>query len=116
MMTDRQKQLVKNAEAHRQLVLDAERWLWAHPQTGYTEWQANEYLVEKYESLGYELVKAGNIPGFYTDNKTGRPGPTAAATTAKAPPFWVWPPPSKSPALWTVSRAPSASWPSPPRR
>ena len=47
MMTDRQKQLVKNAEAHRQLVLDAERWLWAHPQTGYTEWQANEYLVEK---------------------------------------------------------------------
>ena len=76
MMTDRQKQLVKNAEAHRQLVLDAERWLWAHPQTGYTEWQANEYLVEKYESLGYELVKAGNIPGFYTDIKTGRPGPT----------------------------------------
>ncbi len=75
-MTDRQKQLVKNAEAHRQLVLDAERWLWAHPQTGYTEWQANEYLVEKYESLGYELVKAGNIPGFYTDIKTGRPGPT----------------------------------------
>ena len=73
MMTDRQKQLVKNAEAHRQLVLDAERWLWAHPQTGYTEWQANEYLVEKYESLGYELVKAGNIPGFSTDIKTGRP-------------------------------------------
>ena len=58
------------------MILEAERWLWAHPQTGFTEWQANEYLTEKFESLGYTLTQAGNIPGFYTDLDTGRPGPT----------------------------------------
>lgn len=75
-MTDRQRQIVQNADAHRKLILDAERWLWAHPQTGYTEWEANRYLTEKFEALGYRLVQAGNIPGFYTDVVTGAPGPT----------------------------------------
>ena len=62
-MTDRQQLIVNNVDTVRQLILDAERWIWAHPQTGYTEWQAHDYLVEKYEALGYTLVKAGNIPG-----------------------------------------------------
>ncbi len=70
-MTDRQQLIVNNVDTVRQLILDAERWIWAHPQTGYTEWQAHDYLVEKYEALGYTLVKAGNIPGFYTDVETG---------------------------------------------
>ena len=74
-MTDRQQQLVKNVDAHKQMILDAERWLWAHPQTGYTEWEAHNYLVEKFEALGYTLTLAGNIPGFYTDIDTGKPGP-----------------------------------------
>lgn len=39
---------------------------------------AHDYLVEKYEALGYTLVKAGNIPGFYTDVETGKPGPKVA--------------------------------------
>jgi len=83
-MNEKQKLIVRNVDAHRQLILDAERWLWAHPQTGYTEWQAHNYLVEKFQELGYELVLAGeikgfgNIPGFYTDVTTGRPGPTLA--------------------------------------
>ncbi len=77
-MTDRQQQIVNNVDTVRQLILDAERWIWAHPQTGYTEWQAHDYLVEKYEALGYTLVKAGNIPGFYTDVETGKPGPKVA--------------------------------------
>ena len=63
-MTDRQQLIVNNVDTVKQLILDAERWIWAHPQTGYTEWQAHDYLVEKYEALGYTLVKAGNIPGF----------------------------------------------------
>ena len=71
-MTDRQQLIVNNVDTVRQLILDAERWIWAHPQTGYTEWQAHDYLVEKYEALGYTLVKAGNIPGFYTDVETGK--------------------------------------------
>ena len=77
-MTDRQQLIVNNVDTAKQLILDAERWIWAHPQTGYTEWQAHDYLVEKYEALGYTLVKAGNIPGFYTDVETGKPGPKVA--------------------------------------
>lgn len=74
-MNERQQQIVENVNRHRQMVLEAERWLWAHPQTGYTEWEAHGYMKEKFESFGYELILAGNIPGFYTDVDTGRPGP-----------------------------------------
>lgn len=74
-MTERQQIHIKNVDAHKQLILDAERWIWAHPQTGYTEWEAHGYLKEKFEALGYGLTLAGNIPGFYTDIDTGRPGP-----------------------------------------
>lgn len=75
-MTDRQQLIIKNVDRIRPMILEAERWLWAHPQTGFTEWQANGYLTEKFESLGYSLTQAGNIPGFYTDIDTGKPGPT----------------------------------------
>jgi amidohydrolase len=33
-------------------------------------------MAEIFESFGYELTMAGNIPGFYTTLDTGRPGPT----------------------------------------
>ena len=74
-MTERQQRIVKNVDIHRQMILDAERWLWQHPQTGYTEWEAHAYLKEKFEMLGYVLNEAGNIPGFYTDLDTGKTGP-----------------------------------------
>jgi len=74
-MNEMQEFLTNKVEKYKSLILDAERWLWAHPQTGYTEWQANEYLTEKFEALGYKLIQAGNIPGFYTDLDTGKPGP-----------------------------------------
>lgn len=74
-MNTRQEQIAKNVDLHRQMILDAERWLWAHPQTGFTEWEAHEYLKERFEAMGYELTLAGNIPGFYTDLETGKPGP-----------------------------------------
>ena len=83
-MNEKQQLILKNVDLHKQEVLDAERWLWAHPQTGYTEWEANEYLIEKWEALGYKLVRAdqdpnyGKIPGFYTDIDTGKPGPMFA--------------------------------------
>ena len=75
-MTDRQQLIVKNVDQVKSMILEAERWLWAHPQTGFTEWQANGYLTDKFEALGYTLTQAGNIPGFYTDVDTGKPGPT----------------------------------------
>ncbi|MBQ1525110.1 MAG: hypothetical protein IIZ55_08285, partial [Firmicutes bacterium] len=83
-MNAKQQLIVKNVDAHRQEILDAERWIWQHPQVGYTEWQANEYLIERFEAMGYKLVRAdqdpnyGKIPGFYTDVDTGKPGPCLA--------------------------------------
>ena len=47
----------------------------SHPACGYEEWEASDHLAEAYEALGYTLTRAGDIPGFYTDIDTGRPGP-----------------------------------------
>ena len=77
-MTPRQQQIVKNVDKYRQDILDAERWIWQHPEVGYTEWQTNAYLLERFRSYGYEPVEAGDIPGFYADVDTGRPGPCLA--------------------------------------
>jgi len=65
-------------KSHTPLILEAERWLWAHPETGFSEHQTQEYLTQKYESLGYFVVRAENIPGFYVDIDTKREGPTVA--------------------------------------
>lgn len=75
MLNDRQKRLAGLIDDNRQMILDTERFIWAHPETGYREWQTEAYLETTFTSLGYTLVKAGDIPGFYTDLDTGRPGP-----------------------------------------
>lgn len=62
-------------EKHRREILDAERHIWNDPETGFREWNTCKYLSELYEKAGYKLTMAGNIPGFYTDIDTGRPGP-----------------------------------------
>lgn len=62
-------------DKHRQLILDAQDYIWANPETGYREVKTSKYLEYAFEKLGYEIVKAGNIPGFYTVIDTGRPGP-----------------------------------------
>ncbi|MCF0112258.1 MAG: amidohydrolase [Erysipelotrichaceae bacterium] len=81
-MSTVKERILKASEAVEPLALEAERYIWNHPETGYTEWQTNEYLIEKFEQLGYTPVRAdhderfGKIPGFYTDVDTGKPGPT----------------------------------------
>lgn len=70
------QKLIDAVEKNGQLTKDALDYLWKNPETGYKEWKAHAYLTEKFRALGYELVEAGNIPGFYTDVDTGRPGPT----------------------------------------
>ena len=62
-------------EKHRQLILDAERYIWKNPETGYKEFKTSKYLAEKFEALGYKLTYAEGITGFYTVIDTGRPGP-----------------------------------------
>ena len=62
-------------EKHREKILEVERYIWKHPETGFKEWNTTKYLAEIFEAAGYELTMAGDIPGFYTDIDTGRPGP-----------------------------------------
>jgi amidohydrolase len=62
-------------ERNRGLILEAERYIWNNPEVGYKEWKTSAYLESKFKELGYKLVKAGNIPGFYADLDTGIPGP-----------------------------------------
>ena len=62
-------------EKHSQLILDAERYIWNHAETGYKEVQTSAYLEKIFRELGYELTMAGNIPGFVTVLDTGKPGP-----------------------------------------
>ena len=72
-------ELAKNlAKKHAQLMLDAERFIWKHPETGYKEWKTHEYLETEFAKLGYELTLAGDIPGFTAEIDTGKPGPKIA--------------------------------------
>ena len=63
-------------DGYRDRIEAAFRYIWANPETGYKEWKTHAYLAKEFRELGYELVEAGNIPGFYTDLDTGRSGPT----------------------------------------
>ena len=67
--------VLQKMETYRALMFEAERWIWAHPQTGFQEWKAHHYLKEKFAALGYRVTEAGNIPGFYFDIDTGKAGP-----------------------------------------
>lgn len=62
-------------EKYSKLIYDAQNYIWANPETGYREVKTSKYMEEQFEVLGYELIKAENIPGFYTVIDTGRPGP-----------------------------------------
>jgi len=64
------------AERHADLIGKAFDYIWANPETGYKEWKTHEYLKKKFQSLGYELKEAGNIPGFCAEIDTGKKGPT----------------------------------------
>ena len=63
-------------EKYRELILEAERYIWQNPETGYKEHVTSKYLAEKFEALGYKLTYAEGITGFYTVVDTGREGPT----------------------------------------
>jgi len=67
--------MLKAVEGYQDTILAAERHLWANPEPGYREWKTHAYLKEKFEELGYTVTEAGNIPGFWMDIDTGRPGP-----------------------------------------
>jgi len=70
--------LYNAVEAYKDQILAAERHIWKNPETGYREWKTHAYMKEQFEKLGYTVTEVGNIPGFYTDIDTGRPGPKVA--------------------------------------
>ncbi|MBQ7172922.1 MAG: amidohydrolase [Clostridia bacterium] len=61
---------------HMDLILKAEKDLWAIPEVGYKEFKTDAYLKAAFRDLGYELTEADGIPGFYTVLDTGKAGPT----------------------------------------
>ncbi len=69
------EKITNAVEKNSKLILDAERYIWNNPETGFREWKTSKYLADIFEKLGYKLTMAGDIPGFYTDIDTGVPGP-----------------------------------------
>jgi amidohydrolase len=69
------KDIINAVEQYRTLILEAERWIWAHPETGYREVETSAYMAEQFRALGYELTMADGITGFYTVLDTGKEGP-----------------------------------------
>ena len=72
-MVEKIKQAV---EKNRDLILEAERYIWKNPETGYKEVKTSKYMEENFKALGYELKMAGGITGFCTTIDTGKEGPT----------------------------------------
>lgn len=69
------KNIVAAVDKFRTLILEAERYIWNNPETGYKEFKTSKYMEEKFEELGYDLIKPEDITGFYTVVDTGREGP-----------------------------------------
>jgi len=67
--------LAKAVDKHRDLILKTEKFIWEHPETGYREKETSKYMEDTFTALGYDIVKAEGITGFYTVLDTGRPGP-----------------------------------------
>ena len=72
------KQSVEQVQKHAERILRAFEYIWSNPETGYREWKTHRYLKAEFESLGYTVTEAGNIPGFITEIDTGVAGPTIA--------------------------------------
>ena len=63
-------------EKHKDLILKAERDIWATPEVGYKEYKTDAYMKAAFRKLGYDITEADDITGFYTVINTGKAGPT----------------------------------------
>ncbi|MCQ2387644.1 MAG: amidohydrolase, partial [Clostridia bacterium] len=62
----------------KELMVNAENYIWANPETGWKEVKTNEYLKKEFIRLGYKLDCFENTTGFTTTIDTGRKGRTVA--------------------------------------
>lgn len=65
-------------EKHKKLLDKTMDFIWKNPEVGYKEWKTSAYLEARFEELGYQLNRAGNIPGFTAEFDTGQAGPIVA--------------------------------------
>ncbi|MBQ4629709.1 MAG: amidohydrolase [Clostridia bacterium] len=65
----------KAVDKYTDLILETEKYIWANPETGYKEFKTSAYMEKTFRDLGYDLVMAEGITGFYTVVDTGKPGP-----------------------------------------
>ena len=49
----------KLVDKHRKEIMDAEEYIWHHPETGFREWKTDAYMQAVFEGAGYTLIKAG---------------------------------------------------------
>ena len=70
------EKILQAVDKNRELILDAERYIWQNPETGYKEYKTSAYMEQKFTALGYDVVKADGITGFTAQLDTGREGPT----------------------------------------
>ena len=79
MLTDQTiKRLNELVEQNRERIQKTADYIWKNPETGFREWKTSAYLADIFKELQYEPVMMKNIPGFYADLDTGRPGPSLA--------------------------------------
>jgi len=69
------KNISKAVDKYRELILTTERYIWNNPETGYKEFKTSKYMEDAFISLGYDIVRAEGLTGFYTCIDTGREGP-----------------------------------------
>jgi amidohydrolase len=70
------KKYYEMVEKFKDEILSAERYIWKNPEPGYKEFKTNTFMLEKFKALGYDVVEADNITGFYATLDTGKEGPT----------------------------------------
>lgn len=69
------QKIINAVNKHRQLILDAEKYVWNNPETGFKEFKTSAYMEEQFKKLGYEITKSEDLTGFYVRLDTGKPGP-----------------------------------------
>ncbi len=60
---------------YRELIEQTFNYIWENPETGYKEVKTSKYMEKVFTDLGYDIVKADDITGFYTVLDTGVKGP-----------------------------------------
>ena len=68
--------LSERIDNYREQILAAEEYIWKNPEPGYREHKTNAYMKKTFLDLGYDVVEAEGITGFFATLDTGVDGPT----------------------------------------